>query len=192
MIGEWVQGPHVDSVVQDKRLLLGQGPAKGPAVDGAREMFTYLCQYLTSLEAEVRSSYTDAMLGQLLLKKHSACVCVCVCVCVCLSLFLSLSLSLSLCVCVCVYVCVSLYCSQYTLAMLGQQLQLSDLCFFSSICVYVSALLTVQSCLQLMQRCLPLCFASASLSCPSSSNSAVAIQRLPLSVSVFTITMHRC
>ncbi|KAL0047867.1 hypothetical protein WJX82_001975 [Trebouxia sp. C0006] len=46
------QGPHVDSVVQDKRLLLGQGPAKGPAVDGAREMFTYLCQYLTSLEAE--------------------------------------------------------------------------------------------------------------------------------------------
>ena len=76
--------------------------------------------------------------------------------------------------------------------MLGQQLQLSDLCFFSSICVYVSALLTVQSCLQLMQRCLPLCFASASLSCPSSSNSAVAIQRLPLSVSVFTITMHRC
>ncbi|KAL0027199.1 hypothetical protein WJX77_002651 [Trebouxia sp. C0004] len=58
------QGPHVDSVVQDKRLLLGQGPAKGPAVDGARDMFTYLCQYLASLEAEaftVRSRLEAAM-----------------------------------------------------------------------------------------------------------------------------------
>ena len=106
MIGEWVQGPHVDSVVQDKRLLLGQGPAKGPAVDGAREMFTYLCQYLTSLEAEVRSSYTDAMLGQLLLKKHSTCVCV--------SVSLSLSLSLSLCVCVCVCVCLAVLLTVHT------------------------------------------------------------------------------
>lgn len=50
-----VQGPHVDSVVQDKRLLLGQGPAEGPSVEGAREMFAYLCQYLTSLEAEVQA-----------------------------------------------------------------------------------------------------------------------------------------
>lgn len=49
-----VQGPHVDSVVQDQRLLLGQGPIEGPSVEGAREMFAYLCQYLTSLRAEVR------------------------------------------------------------------------------------------------------------------------------------------
>ena len=48
-----MQGPHVDSVVQDKRLLLGQGPAEGPSVEGAREMFAYLSQYLTSLQAEV-------------------------------------------------------------------------------------------------------------------------------------------
>ena len=43
----------MDSVVQDKRLLLGQGPTEGPSVEGAREMFAYLCQYLTSLQAEV-------------------------------------------------------------------------------------------------------------------------------------------
>ena len=48
-----MQGPHVDSVVQDKRLLLGQGHTEGPSVEGAREMFAYLCQYLTSLQAEV-------------------------------------------------------------------------------------------------------------------------------------------
>ena len=48
-----MQGPHVDSVVQDERLLLGQGPNEGPSVEGAREMFAYLCQYLTSLQAEV-------------------------------------------------------------------------------------------------------------------------------------------
>lgn len=48
-----MQGPHVDSVVQDKRLLLGQGPTDGPSVEGAREMFAYLSQYLTSLQAEV-------------------------------------------------------------------------------------------------------------------------------------------
>ncbi len=77
-----MQGPHVDSVVQDKRLLLGQGPAEGPAVDGARDMFTYLCQYLASLEAEVGSSYTLAMLGQLLLSDlhffRSTFVCRCI------------------------------------------------------------------------------------------------------------------
>ncbi len=81
MNGDLVQGPHVDSVLQDKRLLLGQGPAKGPAVDGARDMFTYLCQYLTSLEAEVRSPYTDAMLGQQLLSHlhfFNSTVCLCV------------------------------------------------------------------------------------------------------------------
>ena len=97
MIREWVQGPHVDNVVQDKRLLLGQGPAKGPAVDGARDMFTYLCQYLTSLEAEVRSPYTFAMLWPLLLSDlhflQHLCVClsmcVCVCVCVCLAALLT-------------------------------------------------------------------------------------------------------
>ena len=60
MTGDWVQGPHVDSVVQDKRLLLGQGPAKGPAVDGARDMFAYLCQYLTSLESEVSHRFVSA------------------------------------------------------------------------------------------------------------------------------------
>ena len=49
-----MQGPHVDSVVQDERLLIGQGPTDGPSVEGAREMFAYLCQYLTSLQAEVR------------------------------------------------------------------------------------------------------------------------------------------
>lgn len=80
MTGDWVQGPHVDSVVQDKRLQLGQGPAQGPAVDGARDMFTYLCQYLASLEAEVESPYTLAMLWQLLLSDlcffSSTCVCV--------------------------------------------------------------------------------------------------------------------
>ncbi|KAL0030048.1 hypothetical protein WJX79_003167 [Trebouxia sp. C0005] len=68
------QGPHVDSVVQDKRLLLGQGPAEGPAVDGARDMFTYLCQYLASLEAEaftVRSRLEMAVQRQPSGRSHS-------------------------------------------------------------------------------------------------------------------------
>ena len=39
--------------MQDKRLLLGQGTDEGPAVLGAREMFIYLHQYLTAMEAEV-------------------------------------------------------------------------------------------------------------------------------------------
>ncbi len=138
MTGDLVQGPHVDSVVQDKRLLLGQGPAKGPAVDGARDMFTYLCQYLTSLEAEVGSPYTLAMLRQLLLSDLHLFSITCACVRVC--------------VCVCARGCVWLHCSRYTFAMLGQQLQLSDLRFFSSICVCVAALLTAQSCLLLRQR----------------------------------------
>ena len=64
----------MDSVVQDKRLMLGQGPAEGPAVDGAREMFTYLCQYLTSLEAEVRASQVSALLTRLLLLMHGLCL----------------------------------------------------------------------------------------------------------------------
>ena len=48
------QAPQVESVVQDKALMLGAAPEEGPAVEGAREMFTYLHQYITSLEAEVR------------------------------------------------------------------------------------------------------------------------------------------
>lgn len=63
----------MDSVVQDKRLMLGQGPAEGPAVDGARDMFTYLCQYLTSLEAEVRTSSVSALPTRLLLM-HRLCL----------------------------------------------------------------------------------------------------------------------
>ena len=92
MTGDLVQGPHVDSVVQDKRLLLGQGPAKGPPVDGARDMFTYLCQYLTSLEAEVGSPYTLAMLGPLLLSHlHFFGSTVCVCVYVCFAALLTVN-----------------------------------------------------------------------------------------------------
>lgn len=48
-----VQGPHVESVIQDKRLALPDSAGDPVEVEAARQTFAYLRQYLLSLETEV-------------------------------------------------------------------------------------------------------------------------------------------
>ena len=48
-----LQGPHVESLTQDQRLLLPDPAGESDNVQAARETFVYLWQYLHSLESEV-------------------------------------------------------------------------------------------------------------------------------------------